>query len=90
MGLSLNEVAELIELASDGACEPLRGKLGEMLENKIHETDAQIQTLIDFRDDLKILRKKLVQTGENQCGTCGAFMRRSIWSVAVFVSSGQR
>ncbi|MBI5033723.1 MAG: heavy metal-responsive transcriptional regulator [Chloroflexi bacterium] len=74
MGLTLNEVAELIDLASDGACEPLREKLTDMLERKIRETDAQIKSMTMFRDDLKLLHKKLVQTGENQCGTCGAFM----------------
>jgi DNA-binding transcriptional MerR regulator len=74
MGFRLNEVAELIDLASDGACEPLREKLAEMLQRKIRETNAQIESLTAFRDDLKLLHKKLVHAGDNQCGTCGAFM----------------
>ncbi|MBI5301738.1 MAG: MerR family transcriptional regulator [Chloroflexi bacterium] len=74
MGLSLNEIAELIDLASDGACDPLREKLGAMLARKIRETDDQVQSLIAFRDDLKLLRRRLMQSGKNACGTCGAFM----------------
>ncbi len=73
IGLTLDEVAELIELAKDGACEPLRKAMEQMLQRKIRETDAQIRSLIGFRDDLKILHAQ-IQSSAEQCGTCGAFM----------------
>ncbi len=73
MGLSLDEVAELIGLAKDGACEPLRRTMERMLARKIRETEAQIQSLVHFRDDLKSLYAQLQASAET-CGTCGSFM----------------
>jgi MerR family transcriptional regulator, copper efflux regulator len=73
MGLSLAEVAELIELAKEGACEPLRQAMEQMLARKIRETAAQIETLVRFRDDLTALHAQMQATPET-CGKCGAFV----------------
>src|SRR5512141_2694626 len=51
MGLSLEEIGELIVLAREGACEPLRKRMEQMLARKIRDTEAQIQALSAFRDD---------------------------------------
>ncbi len=73
MGLTLNEVSELIGLAKDGACEPLRKMMEQMLARKIRETEEQIKSLTKFRQDLQVLYAQVKASAET-CGTCGAFM----------------
>src|SRR5512141_2224602 len=73
MGLTLDEVGELIGLARDGACEPLRKTMEQMLARKIRETESQIQSLTGFRDDLQLLYQQVKASAET-CGTCGSFM----------------
>ncbi len=53
MGLSLNEIRDLLGLAEEGECQPLRRHVAQLLRQKIEECEAKIAELIAFKADLE-------------------------------------
>mgnify|MGYP000551258740 CR=1 FL=1 len=72
MGLTLDEVTTLIVIAKQGEGKALQKQLKKILSRKIRETEAQIQSLIQFRQDLQTLSAQLDESFLAQCNTCGA------------------
>lgn len=73
LGLSLEEIRDLLGIAEDGACQPLRRQVAELLAHKIAACEAQLAELSAFKADLEERhRRVLARLDEPACG-CAAF-----------------
>ena len=53
LGLSLDEIRSLVDVAEEGECYPLRAQVVELLQRKIAACDAQIAELMSFKASLE-------------------------------------
>ena len=73
LGLNLDEIRALLDLAEEGRCRPLRSHVAELLRRKIGECDARLAELTAFRSSLEErYRRALQRQGDPACG-CAAF-----------------
>jgi len=59
LGLSLAEVKEIVEYATDGGCSLLEDRLLSLVETKLSEIDQKIEDLVTFREDLRRYQSEL-------------------------------
>ena len=71
LGLSLDEITELLVLWDGDRCAPVAGRLSELVEDKLHDTQRRITELVAFAADLERFRYAL-QDGDRHDGPCGA------------------
>jgi len=73
LGLSLDEIQELLRLAEEGDCQPLRGHVADLLRRKIDECDAKLAEIAHFKSSLEVrYQRASVHLHEPGCG-CAAF-----------------
>jgi len=73
LGLSLDEITDLVALWEDGPCGPVQTRLQALVDEKVDCLDAQIDELVRFRAQLEHVRRSLVSAEPaDQCGPgCG-------------------
>jgi DNA-binding transcriptional MerR regulator len=73
LGLSLEEIAELVELRGDGHCPPVRSRLAGLVVDKLAETHRSIDELTGFAAELARLAEAIETTEAPEvCGRgCG-------------------
>lgn len=73
LGLWLSEIRELLEVADEGECRPLRRQVAGLLRQKIAECEAQLAELVAFKTNLEErYRLALSYQDEPACG-CANF-----------------
>ncbi len=73
LGLSLDEIRELLGLADEGECRPLRRQVAQLLRSKIDECEAKLAELTSFKAGLEErYHLALENEGKPACG-CAAF-----------------
>lgn len=73
LGLSLEEIKELLALAQEGECQPLRGQVAELLRRKIEECETQLAEIAAFKASLEERYQQVVTPqAEPACG-CANF-----------------
>ncbi len=71
IGLTLEEITELVDLAAEGARGKVIPRLENVLEARLKETERKMAELSEFRESLLYYRSKLFETDPvNNCG-CG-------------------
>jgi DNA-binding transcriptional MerR regulator len=68
LGLTLDEITELVALWEGDHCAPVAGRLGGLVEDKIRETHHRIAELVKFAADLQRARAGLAAAGNGPCG----------------------
>lgn len=58
-GLALDDIADLVALLDAGDCEPVHGRLRELVETRIGDTRRQAHELAIFTADLEQVRRRL-------------------------------
>ncbi|MDQ3548641.1 MAG: MerR family transcriptional regulator, partial [Chloroflexota bacterium] len=53
LGLSLNEIRDLLRLADAGQCQPLRGQVADLLRRKIDDCETKLAELAAFKESLE-------------------------------------
>lgn len=73
LGLSLDEITELLGLIDDARCGPVQGRLSSLIDDRIDAARAQIEELVAFTAELAQVRSTLgVHTPDGPCDeTCG-------------------
>ncbi|HEX7275873.1 MAG TPA: MerR family transcriptional regulator, partial [Acidimicrobiales bacterium] len=71
LGLSLTEVAELVELWADGPCAPTRERLVALLEAKIGEVRGRLGQLSTLAVQLEHLLRSLAAPDSQPADRCG-------------------
>jgi DNA-binding transcriptional MerR regulator len=74
LGLSLDEIGDLVELWDDGPCAPVQSRLSGLVDEKVAGLDAQIDELGRFRAQLAHVQRSLASADANadRCGPgCG-------------------
>lgn len=73
LGLSLEEIAELLELLDGKSCAPVQARLRQLVDRNIAEAQNKISELLQFVDDLSRSATSLQEhTPEGPCDeTCG-------------------
>lgn len=68
LGLSLEEIAEILQLRGDGMmpCEHVLA----ILDQKLVAVEEQLRTLLEFREDLRALRAEAVKTVGGEANVC--------------------
>ncbi len=61
VGLSLEEIAEALELRNADRCAPLQDRLVELVAARLRDSRAQLEELMAFMDELTELRARLSQ-----------------------------
>jgi DNA-binding transcriptional MerR regulator len=87
-GLSLEEITELLRLLDDDRCEPVQGRLRDLIDTKIAEAQQRIAELVAFTAELQRVASTLGDhTPEGPCDdACGCTTDRqglvgpSAWS----------
>jgi DNA-binding transcriptional MerR regulator len=69
LGLRLDEITELLTLWNDDQCAPVAGRLADLIDAKISDTQARVADLIAFAADLQRFRVALAP--ETATGSCG-------------------
>lgn len=77
LGLSLDEIDELVQVAEDGHCARTRAELAEILADKLADCTRRIEELVAFREQIEADEQKL-DDAENEhnascCPSCAAF-----------------
>ena len=73
MGLSLEEIRDLLRLAEEGDCRPLRQQVAELLRRKIEECELKLVELAAFKTSLEErYHLALERQDEPACG-CASF-----------------
>lgn len=73
LGLSLEEIREVLRLAEEGQCYPLRHQVAELLRRKIEECEARLAEVAAFKATLETgYRLALERQDEPACG-CADF-----------------
>lgn len=77
LGLSLNEIRGLINVAQDGRCDLTRAELRQILDDKIADCTRRIADLVAFREQLEAAAQHLEATDDEGdascCPSCAAF-----------------
>lgn len=73
LGLSLDEVKELLELLKDEDCAPVQSRIKELVSDRISQAQAQIAELVGFTSQLQDVQARLSShTAEGSCDDhCG-------------------
>jgi MerR family transcriptional regulator, copper efflux regulator len=73
LGLSLDEISDLVELWEEGPCAPVQTRLTALVDDKVARLDAQIHDLTRFRAQLEHVQRSLVSAEPaDRCGPgCG-------------------
>ncbi len=73
LGLSLDEVKELLELLDSEDCAPLQSRIKELVSNRISQAQDQIAELVGFTSQLQGVQARLSShTAEGSCDDyCG-------------------
>jgi len=74
LGLSLDEIGDLVELWENGPCAPVQTRLSALVDEKVAGLDAQIDELGRFRAQLTHVQRSLesVDASADRCGPgCG-------------------
>jgi DNA-binding transcriptional MerR regulator len=73
LGLTLDEIGDLVELWEDGPCAPVQARLTALVDEKVAGLDAQIDELARFRAQLEHVQRSLVSAEPaDRCGPgCG-------------------
>ncbi len=75
MGLTLEQIRGLVEVAEEGMPSGVLRRLDELLDRKLHETERRLEELRTFRDSLTEYRERVVTAEEKglcQCAERGA------------------
>jgi DNA-binding transcriptional MerR regulator len=73
LGLSLDEVRSLLDLAEAGECQPLRHEVVELLAQKIAECERRQAELVALQDWLTECRRVAIQRQEEPACCCAEF-----------------
>jgi DNA-binding transcriptional MerR regulator len=73
LGLSLDEISDLVSLWDEGPCAPVQSRLHALVDDKVERLDAQIDELTKFRVQLAHVQRSLASTEPaDRCGPgCG-------------------
>jgi DNA-binding transcriptional MerR regulator len=73
LGLSLDEIGDLVGLWEDGPCAPVQTQLQALVDDKVDSLDSRIDELAGFRAQLAHVQRSLASaTPADQCGPgCG-------------------
>ena len=75
LGLTLEEIRELVVVAEDGRCALTKAELRQTLERKVTDCTQRIEALIAFRATLLNASQRLLDDDEQDecCPSCAAF-----------------
>ncbi len=73
LGLSLDEIRHLVDIAEEGECYPLRAQVIELLQRKIAACDAQIAELMSFKASLEERYKQATAHQNEPTCQCASF-----------------
>ncbi len=73
LGLSLEEIRSLLDIAEEGACQPLRAHVAELLHRKISECEAQLLELSAFKASLEERYQQAMQRQAEPGCDCASF-----------------
>ncbi len=77
LGLSLEEIRELVAVAEGGRCSLTKAELGQLLARKTADCTRRIEALVAFRATLEAAARQLVTPDQRQeaacCPGCAAF-----------------
>lgn len=73
LGLSLEEIKELLELLEDETCAPVQNRIKELVSDRISQAQEQIAELVGFTSQLQDVQARLSShTAEGSCDDyCG-------------------
>lgn len=73
LGLSLDEVKELLELLENENCGPVQSRIRELVSDRISQAQEQIAELVGFASQLQSVQARLIShTAEGSCDDyCG-------------------
>ncbi len=71
LGLTLKEIAELVELAAEGSGGKVIPRLEGILETHLKESERKMAELAGFRDSLLYYRNRLFEAGPAEGCGCG-------------------
>jgi len=71
MGLTLEQIRGLVEVAQEGIPSGVLRRLDELLERKLEETEQRLEELRAFRESLLEYRERVVDGGERELCRCG-------------------
>lgn len=73
LGLSLDEIKELLELLEDDECAPVQSRIKELVSDRISQAQAQIAELVGFTAQLQDAQARLAtHTADGACDDqCG-------------------
>jgi len=74
MGLTLDQIRNLVEIAEEGMPSGVLRRLDELLDQKLEETERRLEELRDFRESLLEYRERAATAGEQ--GACRCAERR--------------
>ena len=70
MGVTLDEIRGLVEIAEEGMSNGVLGRLDELLERKLEETERELEELRAFRQNLLEYRERVATAEENGLCRC--------------------
>jgi MerR family transcriptional regulator, copper efflux regulator len=73
LGFSLEEVRELVGLADQGECQPVRHQVAEMLRQKLAECEATLAELRAFRANLEECYEVALERQDTSGSICAAY-----------------
>ena len=73
LGLSLDEIRNLLILAETGECQPLRRQVAELLRRKIDECEAQLAELATFKASLEERYQLAIRRQDESACSCATF-----------------
>ncbi len=77
LGLTLDEIRDLVTVAEDGWCDRTRAELSQVLVRKIGECTQRIDALVAFRASLEAAARQITAPDEPavecSCPSCAAF-----------------
>ncbi len=71
MGLSLEHIRELVEAAEKGTADGVLGRLDELLDLKLEETERKLEELRALRENLLEYRDRASEAGARGACRCG-------------------
>lgn len=73
LGLSLDEIRELLGIAEEDACRPLRRQVAELLARKIEACETQLAELAAFKASLEVRYRLAIDRLDDPACGCAAF-----------------
>lgn len=70
MGLTLGQIRALVEAAGSGIPGEVLGRLEELLEQRLEETERELEDLRAFRESLLGYRRRVSEAGERELCRC--------------------